>query len=70
MVFRKGISVKQIAFYFGSATAEREEIYRICEDFASWIGRFESPFGLGIRGTSGVYIYAYPKTCAVSITVG
>ena len=35
MVFRKGISVKQIAFYFGSGTAEREEIYRICEDFAS-----------------------------------
>ena len=68
MVFRKGISVKQIAFYFGSATAEREEIYRICEDFASWIGRFESPFGLvGIRGASGVY--AYLKTCAVSITV-
>ena len=64
MVFRKGISVKQIAFYFGSGTAEREEIYRICEDFASWIGRFESPFGLGIRGTSGY-------TCAVlSITVG
>ena len=35
MVFRKGISVKQIAFYLGSGTAEREEIYRICEDFAS-----------------------------------